>query len=157
MDTMKHLLRKIFFWDAPAQGAMFGLTLLLAAVWFAFSLLCCVGVVHYPLLLGISLGIAFGVAALVLLGYIAFLLGRIPLLISLKTTGFWRRLWVPLVLFVLSLGYGAAVGFLDEMYWKWGMFSDDTFIYLQQTGYACDFDEISQKFFTREFILKIKE
>ena len=120
---MKPLLRKIFFWDEPAQGAMFGLTLLLAAVWFAFSLLCCVGVVHYPLLLGISLGIAFGVAALVLLGYIAFLLGRIPLLISLKTTGFWRRLWVPLVLFVLSLGYGAALGFLDEMYWKWGMFT----------------------------------
>ena len=26
---MKHLLRKLFFWDAPAQGAMFGLTLLM--------------------------------------------------------------------------------------------------------------------------------
>ena len=120
---MKPLLRKIFFWDAPAQGAFFGLTLLLAAVWFAFSLLCCVGVVYYPLLLGISLGIVFGVAALVSLAYIAFLLGRIPFLISLKTPGFWRRLWVPLVLFVLALGYGAVVGFLDEMYWKWGMFT----------------------------------
>jgi hypothetical protein len=26
---MKHLLRKIFFWDEPAQGAFFALTLLL--------------------------------------------------------------------------------------------------------------------------------
>ena len=29
LNTMKHLLRKIFFWDAPAQGAFFGLTLLI--------------------------------------------------------------------------------------------------------------------------------
>ena len=28
MDTMKHLLRKLFFWDEPAQGAFFGLTLI---------------------------------------------------------------------------------------------------------------------------------
>ena len=28
-SPMKPLLRKIFFWDAPAQGAFFGLTLLL--------------------------------------------------------------------------------------------------------------------------------
>ena len=31
---MKHLLRKIFFWDAPAQGAFFGVTLLLTLPWF---------------------------------------------------------------------------------------------------------------------------
>ena len=31
---MKHLLRKIFFWDAPAQGAFFGLTLLFTLPWF---------------------------------------------------------------------------------------------------------------------------
>ena len=36
MDTMKHLLRKIFFWDAPAQGAFFGLTFFFvcSALWF---------------------------------------------------------------------------------------------------------------------------
>ena len=30
---MKPLLRKIFFWDEPAQGAFFGLTLLLLTAW----------------------------------------------------------------------------------------------------------------------------
>ena len=31
---MRHFLRKIFFWDAPAQGAFFGLTLLFTLPWF---------------------------------------------------------------------------------------------------------------------------
>ncbi len=37
---MKHLLRKIFFWDTPAQGVLFGLTLLLFLAWSGFTLLC---------------------------------------------------------------------------------------------------------------------
>ncbi|MBQ9369093.1 MAG: hypothetical protein IJT83_15025, partial [Victivallales bacterium] len=37
---MKHLLRKIFFWDEPAQGALFRLTLLLSLPWLLFTLLC---------------------------------------------------------------------------------------------------------------------
>ncbi|MBQ7177778.1 MAG: hypothetical protein IJS08_10225 [Victivallales bacterium] len=37
---MKHLLRKIFFWDAPAQGVLFGLTLMLFQAWGGFTLLC---------------------------------------------------------------------------------------------------------------------
>ena len=31
---MKHLLRRLFFWDAPAKGAFFGLTLLLLCILF---------------------------------------------------------------------------------------------------------------------------
>ncbi|MBP5671749.1 MAG: hypothetical protein J6X49_05125 [Victivallales bacterium] len=35
---MKHILRKIFFWDEPAQGAFFGMTLFFvcSALWFTF-------------------------------------------------------------------------------------------------------------------------
>ncbi len=35
---MKHLLRKTFFWDAPAQGVLFGLTLMLFQAWGGFTL-----------------------------------------------------------------------------------------------------------------------
>ncbi|MBR6372883.1 MAG: hypothetical protein IKS20_06860, partial [Victivallales bacterium] len=35
---MKHLIRKIFFWDDPAQGAFFALTLLFTLQRFAFTL-----------------------------------------------------------------------------------------------------------------------
>ena len=37
---MKRILRKIFFWDTPAEGAFFGLTLLLLTLWSTFSVLC---------------------------------------------------------------------------------------------------------------------
>ena len=43
---MKPLLRKIFFWDAPAQGAFFGLTLLLFLGWVCFTLLCAGLAIH---------------------------------------------------------------------------------------------------------------
>ena len=40
--TMKHLLRKFFFWDAPAQGAFFALTLLLTSVWGIICIFSCI-------------------------------------------------------------------------------------------------------------------
>ncbi len=43
---MKHLLRKIFFWDAPAQGVLFGLTLMLFQAWGGFTLLCAGLAIH---------------------------------------------------------------------------------------------------------------
>ena len=38
---MKHLLRKIFFWDAPAQGAFFGLIALLVWLWLVSMEMVC--------------------------------------------------------------------------------------------------------------------
>ncbi len=38
---MKHLLRKLFFWDAPAQGAFFGLIALLAWLWLVSMEMIC--------------------------------------------------------------------------------------------------------------------
>ena len=37
---MKHLLRKLFFWDAPAQGAFFHATLMWAVPWCISAFLC---------------------------------------------------------------------------------------------------------------------
>ncbi len=70
---MKPLLRRLFFWDEPAKGAFFGLTLALLAGWGGFTVVCAGLVVHSRLF-------AFGVphylllASLVLLPmYIVFL------------------------------------------------------------------------------------
>ena len=35
-------LRKIFFWDEPAQGALFGLTLLLTSAWGIICIFSCI-------------------------------------------------------------------------------------------------------------------
>ena len=37
---MKHLLRKIFFWDAPAKGAFFHATVALTVPWCISAFLC---------------------------------------------------------------------------------------------------------------------
>ena len=38
---MKYLLRKFFFWDAPAYGAFFGLIALLVWLWQVSMDICC--------------------------------------------------------------------------------------------------------------------
>ena len=38
--AMKKFLARLFFWDRPAQGAFFGMTMLMALPWLYFTLLC---------------------------------------------------------------------------------------------------------------------
>ncbi len=117
---MKQLPRRLFFWDAPAQGAFFGMTLLPATVWLVFSALCCIEVINYHLFIQcVPIYIFFLIIILTILAYEAFLIVRMPFLICLKTMRFGRRVLVPLALIVVSLLYGAAVMYQDEMCWKW--------------------------------------
>ena len=115
---MKNLLRKLFFWDEPAQGAFFGLTLLPMAVWFVFSAFCVLLVIDYRLLMNSSVIALLVFAALGTVAYVLALELRMQMLLRLKASFSWKRIWIPLGLFALSLGYGAFVGFLDAMHWK---------------------------------------
>ncbi len=115
---MKNLLRKLFFWDEPAQGAFFGLTLLPVAVWFVFSAFCGLLVIDYRLLMKSSVIALLVLAALGTVAYVLALVLRMQMLLRLKASFSWKRIWIPLGLFALSLGYGAFVGFLDAMHWK---------------------------------------
>ena len=114
---MKHLLHKIFFWDAPAQGAFFGLTLLPVAVWFAFSVFCGILVVNYALLAKPSVIAFLMIVAYAILGYVLILELRMQILLRWKPTFRWKRIWIPLALFALSLLYGEVVCFQGNMHW----------------------------------------
>ena len=59
---MKPLLRKIFFWDEPAQGAFFALTLLLSLPWLIITLFCISDIrvfLDYPVVTLAILSLAF--------------------------------------------------------------------------------------------------
>ena len=114
---MKHLLRKLFFWDEPAQGAFFGLTLLPVAVWFAFSVWCSLLVINYSLLFKASVIAFLMIVAYGILGYVLVLVLRMKILLRWKTKFRWKRIWILLVLFALSLLYGVAVNFHEDMHW----------------------------------------
>ncbi|MBR6058492.1 MAG: hypothetical protein IKP58_10030 [Victivallales bacterium] len=119
---MNHLLRKIFFWDAPALGAFFGLTLLPAVVWFAFSFWCGIMVIDYSTFQNGAVCLTLFFASLAILAYIAFLLGRMLVVACLKTSFRWWRLGAALFFLVLSLGYVALCCFHGFQYgndWKW--------------------------------------
>ena len=114
---MKNLLRKIFFWDEPAQGAFFGLTLLPIAVWFAFSVWCSLLVINYSSLLKSSVLAFLMIVTYGVFGYVLVLVLRMKILLRWKTKFSWKRIWIPLVLFALSLLYGVAVNFQEGMHW----------------------------------------
>ncbi len=115
---MKPLLRKIFFWDEPAQGALFGLTLLPVLVWLALSVFCCIMVIDYSLLWKFSVLASMVFAALGILAYALILEFRMQILLRWKVDFHWKRIWIPIALFALSLVYGAVVSFIDGMHWK---------------------------------------
>jgi len=115
---MKPLLLKLFFWDEPAQGAFFGMTLLPVLVWLAFSVFCCIMVIDYSLLWKFSVLASLVFAALGILAYALVLEFRMQILLRWNLVFNWRRIWIPLVLFALSLVYGALVSFMNEMHWK---------------------------------------
>ncbi|MBR4902020.1 MAG: hypothetical protein IKZ46_13875 [Victivallales bacterium] len=119
---MKPLLRKLFFWDAPAQGAFFGLTLLPTLVWFAFSFWCGIMVFNYATILNDAVCLALFFTSLAILAYIGFLLGRMLVVACLKTRFRWCRLGVALFFLALSLGYAVLCcfhRFQDGNDWKW--------------------------------------
>ncbi len=114
---MKPLLRKIFFWDDPVQGAFFGLTLLPVAVWFAFSVWCGIVVFNYALLFKSSVRAFLMIVASGILGYVLILELRMQILLRWKPTFPRKRIWIPLGLFALSLLYGEVVYFQEDMHW----------------------------------------
>ena len=120
---MTTILRKLFFWDAPAQGAFFGLTLLPTAIWLGFSLWCGIMVVDYSLLLLKTVRLTLFFASLAVLMYIAFLLGRMLALNSLKLKYRWWRIGVALAFLALSLVYAVLGGwhYMTDfgIYWQW--------------------------------------
>ena len=89
---IKRFLSKIFFWDEPAKGAFFGLTLMLFLIWCGVSLFCACLVIHSrifwfewsPFLL---------LAIVVLLSlYILFLVSKGLVNMARRTPHFWKRL-----------------------------------------------------------------
>ncbi len=96
---MKHLLRKTFFWDAPAQGAFFGLTLLLFLAWGGFTLLCAGLAIHSRLFMFGMPHYLFLLTLLLLYLYSLFLVGRGVVYTARRThTPWW--LWTLAILFV---------------------------------------------------------
>ena len=89
---MKHLLRKLFFWDAPAQGAFFGLTLLLLTIWGGFSIFCACLVAYCRTFTFLVVFYAF--VGLIALGgiYPLLLLSRALVNMARRTPRFWTRL-----------------------------------------------------------------
>ncbi|MBP5639351.1 MAG: hypothetical protein J6X55_07725 [Victivallales bacterium] len=115
---MQNLLRKLFFWDEPAQGAFFGLTLLPVMVWLAFSVFCCILVINYSLLWKFAVIASLAFAMLGILAYVLVLEIRMQILLHRKIGSNWKRIWIPMALFALSLVYAALVSFMDVMHWK---------------------------------------
>ncbi|NLF60676.1 MAG: hypothetical protein GX574_05940, partial [Lentisphaerae bacterium] len=112
-SRLKKLLRHVFYWDSPAQGAFFGLTLAIVGAWLLLSLF------HFLWTLG-AFGwiwlpmwedyitaplVTFGGAAAILLVYSLFLTLRSYAL-------FWRRrlqAWVRLLFFLCFVALAAKV------------------------------------------------
>ena len=95
---MKHLLRKIF-WDAPAQGVLFGGTLLLFLAWGGFSVLCAGLAIHSRLFMFGMPHYLFLLTLLLLYLYSLFLVGRGVVYTARRThTPWW--LWTLAILFV---------------------------------------------------------
>ena len=116
---MLPLLRKLFFWDAPAHGAFFGLTLLPVSVWLVFSVLCGILEFDYRLVQKGPVPALLITALFAVGAYCGILMLRMSVLYGRKTKFCWRRLWIPLAFVILSVGYGVVVQFRDEMHWKW--------------------------------------
>lgn len=124
---MKHLLRKIFFWDEPTHGAFFGFTLLITVPWLLFSLFGGIMIVDftllrtgYPQILIISILL---IAAL----YVAVLFLKMLVVCIRMTPRFWRRLLVLLVVYatialiyaatMLLITFGSGMTFFDALAW----------------------------------------
>ena len=96
---MKHLLRKIFFWDAPAQGVLFGGTLLLFLAWGGFTMVCAGLAIHSRLFMFGVPHYLFLLTLLLLYLYSLFLVGRGVVYTARRThTPWW--LWTLAILFV---------------------------------------------------------
>ena len=89
---IKRLLRKIFFWDEPAKGAFFGLTLMLFLIWCGVSLFCACLVIHSRIFW--FDGAPFLLLAFVVLPslYILFLVSKELVNMARRTPQFWKRL-----------------------------------------------------------------
>ena len=91
---MKSLIRKIFFWDSPAQGAFFALTLLITVPWLLFSLFCGILIFDFTLYrTGYTQILFFSVIVIVALYTAALFLKMLCVCIRM-TPHFWRRLIV---------------------------------------------------------------
>ena len=91
---MKTLLRKIFFWDTPAQGAFFALTLLILTAWLLFSLVAGIFTVNVFLLDSPIFCRSLLAGVLAVLFYIAFLTIRMVWKHFLRSWRFWKRLLI---------------------------------------------------------------
>ncbi len=132
---MKPLLRKIFFWDEPAQGAFFGLTLLFSLPWLIITLFCISDIdvfLDYPL-------VTLPVLALVFLCPLVIRVKSLCGLIPKASNAFSRiryqilfvaifvlwvggidivggiailsfeNLWIPVIPLMIALGFGFAI------------------------------------------------
>ena len=75
-------------------------------------------VIDYSLLWKFSVLASMVFAALGILAYALILEFRMQILLRWKVDFHWKRIWIPLALFALSLVYGAVVSFIDGMHWK---------------------------------------
>ena len=89
---MKHLLRKLFFWDAPSQGVFFGLTLLLLTLWGAFSVFCACVVVYSRIFWITAVAVTFFSLLILSCLYSLFLVLKGVVYIIKQTPRFWVRL-----------------------------------------------------------------
>jgi len=89
---MKHILRKIFFWDEPAQGAFFGLTLMLLTLWAAFSVFCACIVAYSRVFCFTAVAVTFFSWLILFCLYSLFLVLKGVANIIKRTPRFWMRL-----------------------------------------------------------------
>ena len=89
---MKPLLRKIFFWDEPAQGAFFALTLLLLTHWAAFSVFCACIVAYSRVFTFTAVPVTFFSWLILSCLYSLFLVLKGVVNIIKQTPRYWMRL-----------------------------------------------------------------
>ncbi|MBR4901815.1 MAG: hypothetical protein IKZ46_12830 [Victivallales bacterium] len=89
---MNPLLRKIFFWDEPEQGAFFGLTLLLLTLWSAFSVFCACVAAYSRIFTFTAVAVTFFSWLILSCLYSLFLVIKGVVYIIKQTPRFWMRL-----------------------------------------------------------------
>ena len=89
---MNHLLRKLFFWDAPVKGAFFGLTLILLTLWGAFSVFCACVVAYSRVFWITAVAMTFFSWLILSCLYSLFLVFKGVVNLIKQTQSFWMRL-----------------------------------------------------------------
>ena len=108
---MNPFLRKIFFWNAPAQGTFFGMTLLLLTLWAAFSIFCACIVAYSRVFCFTAVAVTFFSWLILSCLYSLFLVLKDVVNIIKQTPRFWMRLLKMLLVVVVLTPLGTVLAY----------------------------------------------